>query len=160
MTVDTNGNRTAEKRYISYSRGPLMTFAIERPLRGHAGGRGIDLLKYTDLFLIIVALPVFLIAGLPLLGYAGALVGWGGQRTIQYFVEAKAARTEDPKGFFRLMAGSLIGRSWFLVISIFVVGLIERPAGLAAAVTAAIVFTVYLAISVLTRPTSPTVEGQ
>jgi len=109
---------------------------------------------------MLLALPVFLIAGLPLLGYVGALVGWGGQRAIQYLVEAKAAQTEDPKGFFRLMAGSLIGRSWFLVISIFVVGLIERPAGLAAAVTAAIAFTLYLAISVLTRPTSPTVEGQ
>ncbi len=118
------------------------------------------MLKYADLVLILIALPVFVIAGLPLLGYAGAVIGWGGQRAIQYFVEAKAAKTEDPKGFFRLMAGSLIGRSWFLVISIFVVGLIERPAGLAAAVTAAIVFTAYLAISVLTRPTSSTVEGQ
>lgn len=118
------------------------------------------MLKYADLFLIVLALPVFLIAGLPLLGYAGAVVGWCGQRAIQHLVEARAARTEDPKGFFRLMAGSLIGRSWFLVISIFVVGLIERQAGLAAAVTSAVVFTVYLAISVLNRPTTSTVEGQ
>jgi hypothetical protein len=116
------------------------------------------LIKYADLFLIAIALPVFLIAGLPLLGWAGAAVGWCGQRAIQAAVEAKAARTEDTRGFFQLMAGSLIGRSWFLVISIFTVGLIEREAGLAAAVTSAIVFTFYLAVSLVTRPTRKAVE--
>lgn len=118
------------------------------------------MLKYADLAIIAVALPVFIAAGYPLLGWAGAAIGWGGQRLIQYLVEKKASEAEDVKGFFRLMAGSLIGRSWFLVISIFAVGLIERPAGLSAAVLAAIVFTFYLAMSLINRPETPTVEGQ
>jgi hypothetical protein len=109
--------------------------------------------RYLDLVVLILALPVFVIADLPLLGWAGAAVGWGGQRAIQAVLESRAAMTDDPKGFFRLMAGSLIGRSWFLVISIFAVGLIDRPAGLAAAVLSLIVFTLYLAISVALRPT-------
>lgn len=110
-------------------------------------------MRYLDLVVLILALPVFVIADLPLLGWAGAAVGWGGQRAIQAVLESRAAMTDDPKGFFRLMAGSLIGRSWFLVISIFAVGLIDRPAGLAAAVLSLIVFTLYLAISVALRPT-------
>lgn len=118
------------------------------------------MLKYADLAIIIIALPVFIAAGYPLLGWVGAATGWFGQRAIQYGVEKKAAETEDPKGFFRLMAGSLIGRSWFLVVSIFAVGLIDREAGLTAAVLAGIVFTFYLAMTLINRPDSPTVEGQ
>ena len=102
---------------------------------------------------LFLALPVFILADLPLLGWFGAAVGWGGQRAIQAALESKAAKTDDPKGFFRLMAGSLIGRSWFLVISIFAVGLIDRPSGLAAAVLSLVVFTLYLAMSVAFRPT-------
>lgn len=117
------------------------------------------MLKFADLALIAIALPVFLIADLPLLGWLGAAIGWCGQRAIQFALEAKASQTEDPKGFFRLMAGSLIGRSWFLVISIFTVGLIEREAGLTAAVLSVIVFTLYLAITVVNRPTNSQVEG-
>jgi hypothetical protein len=109
------------------------------------------LLKYADLALIAIALPVFLLTGLPLLGWAGATVGWTGQRLIQSLVESRAAQTEDTKSFFQLMAGSIIGRSWFLVASIMVVGLIEREAGLSAAVMSAMLFTVYLVTTLVTR---------
>lgn len=115
------------------------------------------MLKYADLALTAIALPVFLIAGLPLLGWAGAAVGWTGQRLIQHLVEARAARTDDTRGFFQLMAGSIIGRSWFLVISIITVGLIEQQAGLTAAVLSAIIFTCYLVVTLVTRPRSPKV---
>lgn len=114
--------------------------------------------KYFDLFLLLAALPVFLAAHLPMLGYVGVFVGWGGQRIIQYILERKAERAEDAKDLFRLIAGSLIGRSWFLVMSVFAVGIIERPAGLAAAVAAAVIFTAYLAISLVTSYASPKLE--
>jgi hypothetical protein len=117
------------------------------------------LLKYADLALIALALPVFLITGLPLLGWAGAAVGWTGQRVIQALVEAKASRTEDTKSFFQLMAGSIIGRSWFLVISIITVGLIEDEAGLAAAVMSAVLFTAYLVITLVTREAPAEADG-
>ncbi len=109
------------------------------------------MIKYIDLALLALALPVFLIAGLPVLGWAGAAVGWTGQRLIQALVEAKASRTEDTKSFFQLMAGSIIGRSWFLVLSIITVGLIEDEAGLTAAVMSAVLFTAYLVVTLLTR---------
>lgn len=111
--------------------------------------------RYLDLAVIALALPVFLLADLPLLGWIGAAIGWGGQRLIQAGLEKKASMTEDPKGFFRLMAGSLIGRSWFLVLVIFATGLIERSAGLYAALLALITFTTYLIVSVIFRPEPP-----
>lgn len=126
---------------------------VDDGVRGSGPSRLEKALRYLDLVVLFLALPVFLMADLPLLGWFGAAIGWGGQRVIQAVLEARAAMTEDPKGFFRLMAGSLIGRSWFLVISIFAVGLIDRPAGLAAAVLSLIVFTLYLAVSVALRPT-------
>jgi hypothetical protein len=129
----------------------LTTLAIERPSEGHDGERGIAVIKYLDLALLLIALPVFIATGLPVLGWAGAAVGWTGQRLIQHLIEAKAVKTEDTRGFFQLMAGSIIGRSWFLVISIITVGLIEQQAGLTAAVLSAIVFTCYLVTTLLTR---------
>lgn len=159
MTVDTSADRDADLPSLGYSPDPLTTYAIDRPHGASNGGRGIQLLKYADLALIAIALPIFLIADLPLLGWAGAAIGWYGQRAIQFILETKASKTEDPRGFFRLMAGSLIGRSWFLVITIFTVGMIERDAGLWAALLSVIVFTVYLAITVVNRPTKSQVEG-
>ena len=144
---------------MGYSRDSLPTLATEtfqtvddgdRPSGTSRLEKG---LRYLDLVVLALALPVFILADLPLLGWIGAAIGWGGQRAIQAALESRAARTEDPRGFFRLMAGSLIGRSWFLVIAIFTVGLIDRPAGLAAAVLSLIVFTLYLAMSVAFRPT-------
>ena len=117
-------------------------------------------LRYLDLVVLALALPFFIVAGLPILGWFGAAVGWGGQRAIQAVIESRAAMTDDPRNFFRLMAGSLIGRSWFLVISIFAVGLIDRPAGFSAAVLSLIVFTLYLAISIALRPTRKQAESE
>ena len=115
--------------------------------------------RYLDLAVMAIGLPIFLIAGLPLLGWVGAAIGWCGQRMIQAALERKASRTEDPKGFFRLMAGSLIGRSWFLVLVIFATGLIERSAGLAAALLALVTFTTYLIVSVIFRPDPPKADA-
>ena len=144
---------------FGYSPDPLTTFAIDRPHGASNGGRGIQLLKYADLALIAIALPIFVIADLPLLGWLGAAIGWCGQRALQTVLENKASKTEDVRGFFHLMARSIIGRSWLLVIAIITVGLIERPAGLAAAVLSATVFTAYLAINLITRPTKTTMES-
>jgi len=131
---------------------------VEDDSRGAGPSRAERVLRYLDLAVIALALPVFLIAGLPLLGWIGATVGWTGQRLIQAVLERKASQTDDPRGFFRLMAGSLIGRSWFLVLTIFATGLIEREAGLAAALLALVTFTTYLIVSVVFRPDPPATE--
>lgn len=159
MTVATSASDSADFTGFGYSPDPLTALAIDSSSGASHGGRANQLLKYADLALIAIALPVFVAADLPLLGWFGAAIGWCGQRTIQFLLERKASETDDVRGFFRLMAGSLIGRSWFLVISIFTVGMIERQAGLTAALLSVIVFTFYLAITIVNRPTSTPVEG-
>ena len=48
------------------------------------------MMRYLDLALLALALPVFLAAGLPVLGWVGAAVGWLTQRGIQYLIEKQA----------------------------------------------------------------------
>ena len=45
-------------------------------------GRPSALLRYADLGLLALALPIFLVAGLPMLGYAVAAAAWLAQHAI------------------------------------------------------------------------------
>ena len=49
-------------------------------------------LRYLDIVLLIIALPVFLLGGLPMLGYAAAAAAWLVQRALQVFLNRKAVR--------------------------------------------------------------------
>lgn len=104
-----------------------------------------------DVVLLLLALPVFIALDQSLLGWAATTVAWIGQKALQAALERKAAASEDPRQFFGFMAGSLIGRSWLLALTIFGVGIVDRDAGLAAAVLALAVFTSYLVISLIMR---------
>lgn len=105
--------------------------------------------RYADMIVLALALPVFLLGGYPVLGWVAIAIAWTGQRLLQATLEARAAETDDHRAFFRYMAGSLIGRSWLIALTIFAVGIIDRPTGFAAAVLALIVFTTYLVVSLL-----------
>jgi hypothetical protein len=109
-------------------------------------------LRYLDLVVLVLALPIFLAAGLPLLGWAGAAGGWLLQRLIQHFIEKRARESDDPRTVAGLLTGSMIARGWIVAGSIFVVGLTEREAGLAAAILAITLFTFYFTSQMLTRP--------
>lgn len=109
------------------------------------------ILRHLDVVVLLLALPVFVAGGYPLLGWGAAAVGWVAQKLVQSTLEARAAEAVDARHFFRFMAGSLIGRAWLLVVAILAVGLVEREAGLAAAILAGVVFTSYLALSLVMR---------
>lgn len=109
-------------------------------------------LRYLDLVVLALALPIFVAAGLPLLGWVGAAGGWLLQRLIQYFIEKRARESDDPRTVAGLLTGSMIARGWIVAGSIFVVGLTEREAGLAAAILAITLFTFYFTSQMLTRP--------
>jgi hypothetical protein len=110
------------------------------------------MLRYLDLVLLALALPIFVAAGLPLLGWVGAAVGWLLQRGVQQLVERRAKASDDPRTVAGLMTGSMIARGWIVAGSIFVVGLSEREAGLSAAILAITLFTFYFTSQMLTRP--------
>jgi hypothetical protein len=110
------------------------------------------MMRYLDLAVLALALPIFLAADLPLLGWVGAATGWLLQRTIQYFIEKRAHASDDPRTVAGLLTGSMIARSWLVAGSIFVVGLTEREAGLSAAILAITVFTFYFTGQLIGRP--------
>jgi hypothetical protein len=110
------------------------------------------LLRYLDFAVLLLALPIFVAADLPLLGWLGAAVGWTLQRLIQHAIEQRARASDDPRTVAGLLTGSMIARGWLVAGSIFVVGLSEREAGLAAAILSITLFTFYFTSQMLTRP--------
>jgi hypothetical protein len=112
----------------------------------------LSVMRYLDLCVLALALPVFVAADLPLLGWAGAAFGWIVQRVIAHAIEKRARAADDPRTVAGLMTASMIARGWIVAGSIFVVGLSEREAGLAAAILSITLFTFYFTSQMITRP--------
>jgi hypothetical protein len=104
--------------------------------------------KYVDLLLLAAALVVFLLADLPLLGYAAAAAVWLAQRGVQLLAGRRAAEELAAGNRQRAMgviAATTLGRVWLMATAVLLVGLAERESGLAAAVLLAVLFTVSFA---------------
>lgn len=130
----------------------MTTHALENRPSPARSGRGLTILRYLDLGLLAAALPLFALAGLPLLGYAVAALAWCAQRAI-HELAARRAKGADPRAMVGVLAGSMIARGWLVAGSIFAVGLIAtRADGLAAAVLSIALFTVYFAAQMVVRP--------
>ncbi len=114
---------------------------------------GLALVRYLDLVALAAALPLFLLAGLPMLGYTVAAGAWLVQRGINALAQAKAKASEDPRTVVGLLAGSMIGRGWLTAGSIMAVGLAgAREDGLAAAILCITLFSIYFPIQMILRP--------
>jgi len=104
--------------------------------------------KYVDLVVLAAALAVFLLGGLPLLGFAVAAAAWLAQRGIQVLA-ARRAKAELSAGRRQRAMGTIaattLGRVWLMATAVLVAGLAEREAGLAAAILLAALFTVSFA---------------
>jgi hypothetical protein len=109
-------------------------------------------LRYLDIVVLIIALPVFLVGGLPMLGYVAGGGIWIVQRAIQLYANRKAVEADDPRTTVGIVAGSMIGRGWLVALTIFAAGLKDEDAGLAAAVLVIALFTVYFTVSMILRP--------
>jgi hypothetical protein len=102
--------------------------------------------KYVDLIVLALALPIFILGGFPMLGYAVAAAVWLIQRGVQAFA-ARRAKEELAHGerqrAMGIVAGTGLGRVWLMAAVVLVIGLaVERQAGLAAAVLIVVLFTV------------------
>jgi hypothetical protein len=132
----------------------LSTLALEGS-EAASGGRPSFLLRYADLVLLALALPVFMLADLPLLGYAIAAAAWIAQHAVLRAAERGAGGAiarGDRRRALGLIGAATVGRLWVVTLPILLVGLLaEREAGLAAAVLAAVLVTVHLAAVGLTR---------
>ena len=114
--------------------------------------------RYADLVLLALALPAFIVAGWPLLGYAVAAAAWMAQRGIQYVAARRVRRSlasGDRRAALGVMGATTLGRVWLIALAVLIVGLVEREAGLAAALLSAALFTLYLGSRVLDRLLHP-----
>jgi hypothetical protein len=109
-------------------------------------------LRYLDLVVLVAALPVFLGADLPLVGYGVAAVAWLAQRGVQIVLARRARAAADARRMAGLAFGSMIARTLLMAGAIVGAGAHERKAGLAAAVLLAVLFTVYFATTLLLGP--------
>ena len=116
------------------------------------------MLDCVDLVLLALALPVFLLAGWPLGGYAVAAGAWLAQRGIQVAASRRVARADrrgDRRAALGILAGATLARVWLIALAVLLVGLAEREAGLAAALLSTALFTVYLAAQFAVRLLAP-----
>lgn len=104
--------------------------------------------QYVDLVVLAASLAVFLLGGLPMLGFAAGAAAWLAQRGIQAFANRRAAAELAAGRRQRAMATiatSTLGRVWLMAIAVLLTGLAEREAGLASGVLVAVLFTVSFA---------------
>jgi hypothetical protein len=109
-------------------------------------------LRHLDIVVLVLALGIFAAAGLPLLGWAAAAVAWGVQRVIAFLLERQARAATEPRAVAGLMVASMLTRGWLVAIAIFGAGLVDRKAGLTAAVLFLLLFTVQLTVNMSVRP--------
>jgi uncharacterized membrane protein YkgB len=119
--------------------------------------------KYVDLLALLIALAVFLIGDLPLLGYAVAAAAWLAQRGVHMLAQRRmkqelaAGNRQKAMG---IVAATGLGRVWLMATSVLLVGIAEREAGLAAALLLLALFTLSFAAQGLTHLLDDQPEGQ
>jgi hypothetical protein len=109
------------------------------------------MLRYADLIVLALALPVFLAAGWPLFAWAGAGGAWVLQRGAYSFLLRRAKESGNPRAAVGLMGVSVLGRVWFLALAVLAIGLIDRDAGLPAAVLTLATFQVWFTAHIVSR---------
>lgn len=119
-------------------------------------------LRNLDLVLLALALVLFVVAGLPLLGWLTALVIWVMWRSIGTLAERRAATATDLGRMAAIATGSMIGRGWLMGLGLLGAGLAAGDdVGLSAAVLCVVLFTVSFTTRLLAgslhgaRPSTP-----
>jgi hypothetical protein len=109
-------------------------------------------LRYLDVFLVVLAAPFVILTGLPVLGYVVGAVAWIVQRFIGVAIEARMRRESDIRRQVGLGLGASLGRAWLVGLTILAVGLAgAREDGVMAAVLVLVAYTVYLVLSLALR---------
>jgi hypothetical protein len=109
-------------------------------------------LRYLDVCLVLATAPFVLIGGMPTLGYAIGAGAWMLTRAGTAFLHAQARRASDAKIRAGLLVAGLLGRVWLVAAAIILARYAgSKDDGIMAAVLVLAAFTVYLAMSFITR---------
>ena len=101
------------------------------------------IVRNIDVALLALALPVWIAAGLPILGWAATTGSWLAARWFQSFAEGRALAKGTRQAALGARAASLLGRLYLVTIAVFVAGLIDHDAGVSGGALAVVVFTSY-----------------
>lgn len=113
-------------------------------------------LRNLDLLLLALALPLFVVADLPLLGWLTGAVIWGLWRGIGEWAERRAQTAASPRQSVGIAAGSMVGRGWLLGLILLASGLTAgEDVGLSAAVLVLALFTVHFTFKLAFRGADP-----
>jgi hypothetical protein len=119
-------------------------------------------LRYVDLVILAAALPVFIAADLPMTAYAVIAGVWIAQHGVELLTNRavrRAAARGDRTAAMGWVGATTLGRVWTVALAVLLVGVLDsKDAGLAAAVLAAILFTVHLGGRLLSRFVAPPQE--
>ena len=113
---------------------------------------GLRLLRNLDLVVLALALPVFIAAELPLLGWAAATVAWLASRVLQLLAERRATASGNRRVAMGARAATLLGRLYLVGLAVLAAGIVEREAGLTAGILSVLVFTVYFTTLFIVKP--------
>ena len=106
--------------------------------------------KDVDLIVLAAAAVVFAVCGFSLLGYLTAAVAWLAQRGVQWLAQRRsneALKAGNRQRAMGIIAATTLGRVWLMATIVFVIGVIQRTAGLSSAVLLAALFTISMGAS-------------
>ena len=126
----------------------MTAHAVATPEGSGEAGFLLALLRSLDLLVLALALPLFLIAGLPLLGWAIVAVAWIAQRWIVATAKRRALATGSRSAMMRAISLSMMVRLALVTSAVAIVGIVDRDAGLPAALLAAVLFSIALGIQI------------
>jgi hypothetical protein len=118
------------------------------------------LLRNFDLFLLAVALGLFAVAGLPMLGWVTGAGIWALWRGIEWWTDRKLRDEHEPRRLAGIAAGSLIGRGWLLGLILLGAGLAAgEDVGLSAALLVLVLFSVHFTFKLIAPPAGAPTNG-
>jgi hypothetical protein len=115
----------------------------------------VRVLRNADLIVLPLALLLFVVAGLPLLGWVTGTAAWLVQRGINELAMRRAEAATDARTRVGLLAGSMILRGWVVAGIIAAVGIGNSDAGLTSAILFLAVFTLQMTMTMAMRPFEP-----
>jgi hypothetical protein len=107
--------------------------------------------RWLDLAVLALALPLFLALGV-VVGWAFVAATWLALRALTPWLRSRARVADDPRRATLVLAVGMMARVWVLAFAIFGAGLVERKAGLAAALLSIVLVTVNLVGEMLRGP--------
>lgn len=113
---------------------------------------GLHAVRNADVVVLALALPLFLLTGITIVGWLIAAGAWTAQRIVRHLVTRRAHATEEMRNKVGLVVGGMIARGWLAAGIIFGVGVATSDeAGLSGALLFIATFTAWFTGGLLAR---------